>query len=70
MITLFLATAITCMPTVKVGFKHPYTRLDEHYIKEGPYGCKSRYPKSPCLKKIEKVGPVDYQFTCGKEVKK
>lgn len=65
-----ITVLLACKTPIIRGFQEPLTDLDRHYIKEAPYGCKARYPKSPCLKMIEKVGPVDYQMTCTKKVSK
>lgn len=48
----------------------PLNRTDKIVMKHAQTVCEQRYPEAPCLKIFKKLGPNNYQVTCGKKEKK
>lgn len=67
MIELLITAALSCPVTILINIDLKNS-MDLGVYKRASSHCKELYPRSPCLKQLEKdEGTIDYKATCSAE---
>jgi hypothetical protein len=65
---MHFALALVCSATIFINAsKLPVTDHDRDFVKymQRAHTCAARYKKSPCLKRVVKLGFQNYYLECG-----